>query len=229
MNRIICMLIALLLCCAMALPATAAKNDDFVPSIAYKDGPVTGDVILKIDGEEKDVWDCIIITTLEQADERSTDISQEERDLLQEVFKELTDGDMQLPLSGDYVISDLFDLSFLYEGCMEDDEHGHKDTLLEKDGNSLIVTFDLDIEPGETIYVFVFIDNEWVPVKATNNKNGTLTCEFEDICPVAICREVRFIPQTGDPANDLILWAAVLMGSAAATVILIAATRKYIR
>ena len=229
MNRVICMLIALLLCCAMALPVAAAKSDDFVPSIAYKDGPVTGDVILEADGEEMDVSDCVIITTLEQADEQSTDISQEDRDLLEEVYTELTDGDMELPLTGDYVISDLFDLSFKYEGCTEDDEHGHKDSVLKEDGNILTITFDLDIDPNETIYVFVFIDNEWVPVKAVNNGDGTLTCEFEEICPVAICREVRFIPQTGDPANSLILWVAVLVCSAAAVVGLIPAARKNIR
>lgn len=38
MKKVICLLIVLMLCLSMAAPAFAAE-DDFVPSIGYKDGP----------------------------------------------------------------------------------------------------------------------------------------------------------------------------------------------
>ena len=38
MKNCICLLVALMLCLSMAVPAFAAE-DNFVPSIGYKDGP----------------------------------------------------------------------------------------------------------------------------------------------------------------------------------------------
>ena len=41
---------------------------------------------------------CVIVTTVEQAKKKETDISQEDRDLLQEIYEKLVDGSMTLPV-----------------------------------------------------------------------------------------------------------------------------------
>ena len=231
MKKVLCMLMALVLAVSLAVPAFAA--DTFVPSITYKDGPDVIEAIQKSDEEEKDVDDCVVVTTLKQAEEKKTDISQEDRDLLKEVYDALKNGTMKLPIEGDYVVWELFDLSFEYEDCREDEEHGNKDEQLKKQGNTLTVTFKLGIKPTETISVLAYVDGKWVAVEATNNGDGTLTCVFEDICPVVFCREksaTEQAPQTGDTlGKGMILWVAVLVVSAAAIVVLVINRRKFVR
>ena len=71
MRKLMCLVITLLLCCSLVMPAFAAQSDEFVPSITYKDGPDIIEAIQKSDKEEKDVDDCIVVTTLKQAEENS--------------------------------------------------------------------------------------------------------------------------------------------------------------
>lgn len=183
----------------------------FVPSIPYKDGPDIEDT--EMDGE--DVGDCLEITTVTEAREKTTDISQESRDLLLEVYEELKDGEMELPLDEDYVVRELIDVSWKESTCIEP-EHGHKEWLEEED-TTLTVTFDLGVGPDEEVIVLVCIDGEWVEaVSVINNGDGTVTVVFADICPVAFCVEKRYEPpKTGDEAgNQLYLYAGIL-GAAA--------------
>ena len=233
MKKLMCMLVALILCCSMILPVFATTGEVFVPSISYKEGPKMEEVILEVDGEKEDVDDCVVITTIEQAKEKTTDITQEDRDLLIEVYEKLSDGTMELPLDEDYVIWELFDLSFEYEDCRVIEEHGHKDEKLKAEDTTLTITFDLDIDSAEKIIVLVYIDGEWVEVEAKNNGDGTLTCVFDDICPVVFCREkgvAEQVPQTGDAfGKNLILWVAVMVVSAAAIVVLVVNRRKVAR
>ena len=126
-----------------------------------------------------------------------------------------------------------FDLSFEYEDCRVIEEHGHKDEKLKAEDTTLTITFDLDIDAAEKIIVLVYIDGKWVEVEAKNNGDGTLTCVFDDICPVVFCREkgvAEQVPQTGDAfGKNLILWAAVMVVSAAAIVVLVVNRRKVAR
>ena len=233
MKKMVCLLVVLVLCCSMVLPVFANAGEEFVPSITYKDGPDVDDAILDDGGEKEGVDDCVEVTTIEQAKEKTTDITQEDRDLLIEVYEKLKDGSMTLPVEGDYVIWELFDLSFEHEDCRVIEEHGHKDQKLKEEDTTLTVTFDLGIDPAEKITVLVYVDGEWVVVEATNNGDGTLTCVFEDICPVVFCREKgasEQIPQTGDDfGKNLVLWVAVLVASAAAIVVLLINRRKVAR
>ena len=182
----------------------------FVPSIPYKDGPDIEEG--EMDGE--DVGDCLEITTITEAKEQTTDISQEARDLLLEVYEELENGEMELPLEEDYVVRELIDVSWKESTCIEP-EHGHKEWLEEED-TTLTVTFDLGVGPDEEVIVLVYIDGEWVEaVSVINNGDGTVTVVFEDICPVAFCVEKRYAPpQTGDAAADKLYIFAALLGAA---------------
>ena len=233
MKKLISVLVVLVLCCSLVLPVFATTGEAFVPSISYKDGPDVDDAILDEDGEKEGVDGCVVVTTIEQAKEKTTDITQDDRDLLIEVYEALKDGSMTLPIDGDYVIWELFDLSFEHEDCRVIEEHGHKDEKLKAEDTTLTVTFDLGIDPAEKITVLAYVDGEWVLVEAKNNGDGTLTCVFEDICPVVFCREKGFndqIPQTGDEfGRNLGLWIALMVVSAAAIVVLVISRRKVAR
>ena len=223
MRKILSFMMAVLLCLGMVTPALAAK-DSFVPSIGYKDGPE----IVDAEMNEEDMVDCLVVTSIEEAEEKTTDIYQEDRDLLLEVYEELTDGSMQLPLENDeYVIRELVDVSFTTE-C--DEAHDHKEELAEE-GTTIEITFDLGVDPDEEVIVMAYIDGQWVPVECENNGDGTVTCVFEDICPVVFCVKNTTPPaQTGDEAGrQLILWIVLMAVSFAAIVILVVGRRKFVR
>ncbi len=225
MKKMICLLVLLVMCASLVLPVMASQNQ-FVPSIGYKDGPGIDDADL--DGE--DVDQCVIVTTVEQAKKKETDISQEDRDLLQEIYEKLVDGSMTLPVDGDYVIRDLVDVSFEYEDCREIEEHGNKPEKLKQEGTTLTITFDMGVKSDEKIIVMVYIDGQWVPVEdVTNNGDGTLTVVFEDICPVVFLTEQTKAdptPPTGDAAGKWLILAVGLMVISAAAIIVLLTTKS---
>ena len=219
MRRLIGIL-AVLLC--LAIPAMAAEGS-FVPSIDYKDGPEIEDAEM----DDEDVVPCLVITSIPEAREKTTNIHQEDRDKLLEVYEQLTSGQMVLPLEGEYVIRELVDVSFIIP-C--DEQHTHKEQLA-KDGVTLDITFDLGIAPDETVIVMVYVDDQWVPVEIVNNGDGTVTGPFEDICPVVFCVRSELPPaQTGDIAGqNLVLWMVLMAVSLAAVVVLLMNRRKFMR
>lgn len=224
MKRVFSLVIALALCMSLSISAFAAENT-FVPSITYKDGPdVTS---AELDG--KDASGCLIVTTLKEAKEKSTDITQDERDTLQQVYEELKNGATKLPTDDDYVIRELIDLSFKYEGCRVIEEHGHKDQKLKEEGVTLTVDFNLGVSQNDEVLVFVYIDGKWQPIESVkNNGDGTVTCVFEDICPVAFAiKQSANIapPKTGDMQN-IGLWVGLFTISAAALAILVFSRKK---
>ena len=225
MRRSIILALVLLLCIAMACPVFA---DSFVPSIGYKDGPEIEDAELK----DEDVDACLVVSSLKDAEEKTTDIFQEDRDLLLDVYTQLIAGTMELPLEGDYVIRELVDVSFRKEECVEED-HDHKECLAQED-TTLIVSFDLDVKADEQVEVLVYIDDRWIPVEnVVNNGDGTITCEFKDICPVAFCLKDGNggqPPQTGDAmGQNLYLWFAMMAASLVAILVLLANRRRFLR
>lgn len=227
MKKIICFVCAILLCLGMSVPVFAADTD-FVPSIFYKDGPDIGWGFL--DGD--DVGDCLVVTSIKQANEKTTDITQETRDELLDVYGKLSDGSMSLPLDDDYVIRELVDVSFKYESCVSDPEHGNKPEELKKPGVTLEINFDLGIAAGTEVVVMTYIDGKWEKIQSVvNNGDGTVTCVFEDICPVVFAVKQSTVspnpPKTGDPVGySLYLWIGVLVLSGAALVTLIVVASK---
>lgn len=173
-----------------------------------------------------------MVTTIKQAKDKSTDISQEDRDLLLDVYEQLEEGTMTLPVEEDgYVIRELVDVSFEYEDCRQIEEHGHKDQHLKEEGVTLTVTFDLGVGTFEDVIILVYVDGEWVPVESVkNNGNGTVTAIFEDICPVAfVVKEKGNVqaPTTGDAmGNQLMLVMGMMVLSAAGVVALLTAKAR---
>lgn len=228
MRKLICLLTALLVCVSLACPASAA-GDTFVHSISYKDGPEIEDA--EMNGE--DVEGCLVVSSITDAKNKSTDIYQEDRDLLLEVYDKLDDGSMKLPLENDeYVIRELVDVSFEKSGCVEP-AHGHQEWLAQE-GNTVTIKFDLGVAKATDVVVMVYVNGEWTPVESVeNNGDGTVTCVFEDICPVAFCVEADSVdsaPQTGDAMNqNLILWIVLMAVSLVAIVILVVSRRKQAR
>lgn len=225
MRKFISLMVALLVCLSLACPAFAAGTT-FVPSITYKDEPDIEDVEM----DNENVGGCLVVSSISDAKNKSTDIYQEDRDLLLDVYDQLEDGSMKLPLEKDYVIRELVDVSFKKTTCVEG-EHGHKEWLAQ-DGNTISVTFDLGVARGTEVVVLVYIDGEWKPIESVvNNGDGTVTCVFEDICPVAFCVESDKpdVPaQTGDTmGQNLILWVVLMVASLAAIVVLMARRRKH--
>ena len=181
---------------SLSVPAFAAEAD-FTPSVSSKPAPVvvptTDDagnpavgVIRDKEGNAVDYVevDHLIVTAISEA-ETSTKIPAAAKELLLDVNAKLNNGSMQMPYDkfGDelkekkMVIRDLFDASFVCEDCAP---------ILAVEGNTLDITFDLGVSKGVEIYVMTYVNGEWNPIVATvNNGDGTITCTFEEICPIA--------------------------------------------
>jgi cytochrome c-type biogenesis protein CcmH/NrfF len=224
MKKIIALILALVLILAVAAPAFAAGT--FVPSISYKDGPEIEDA--EMNGEN--VGDCIVITSIQQAKDKSTDIYQEDRDLLLEVYEKLNSGEMKLPIEEDHVIRELLDVSFKVNPCVENDEHIHREELL-KSGVTMVITFDLGVAKDANVIVMSYYEGAWERIASvTNNGDGTVTCVFEHFCPVAFAVEEEKVDgpaQTGDIlGQNLMLWIVLMVVSMAAIVALNGYRRK---
>lgn len=244
MKKMMCVILAVVLCVALAAPAFAAEVN-FVPSISFKDAPAVVSAMLN----GKDVASCLVVTSILAAENKSTDITQDARDLLLDVYAKLSAGTMTLPVDGEHVVRDLVDVNFAKTACV-DAGHGH-DTELAADGTTITVTFDLGITSADDIVVLQYTDGAWTEVESENNGDGTMTCEFEHFCPVAFVSvedtdntdstdategtestdatestgNGSSTPQSGDGMN-LGLWIGILVASAAVLVVGIANRRK---
>ena len=239
MKRIICIVIAAVVCMAMTCPAFAAEGE-FVPSISYKGSPdiVTvkdpdgNDAIGVIKDKEGNAVDyvygpCLVVTPVSEAN-TSTLIPEASKETLLDVYEALSAGMMTLPYEkynadlnpNEMVIRDLFDASWL---CTD-----HPATVA-PDGVTVTATFNLGVGANEAVYCMTYINNVWSPiVSVTNNGDGTVTCVFEDFCPIAFAVRSKTPPsQTGDPVGQtMYIWIAVMVVSAAAVVALLAAGHR---
>lgn len=218
--------IALLaICLSLVCPAFAAEGD-FVPSISYKDGPVVNDAEMN---EEK-TDGCIVITSLKGAEEKTTDISQEKRDLLLNVYGKMVAGEMSIPTPGDYIVRELVDISWEQLDCIELN-HTHEDEL-KQDGVVVKISFNLGVKVEDELLVFAFHNGQWDPVEVLEvDANGNATCLFEHFCPVAFCvKNEKDIDPTGDISVDgLVLWGLLLAVSCAAVVVMSVKRRAFLR
>lgn len=232
MKKLICLLTVLALAMAFACPVFAAEA--FVPSISDKEEPeiVPGEdgVIGEIKGEDGEILDkvdgdCLVITPISEA-ETSTRIPEDARQELLYVYEELLSGDMTLPYEQDgldpetMVIRDLIDASWL---CQE------HPAMLEPEGVTIDLTFDIGVDADTKVYVYVYIDGVWTAVPVINNGDGTVTCTFEELCPIAFCVAAgtgKPPVQTGDEF-DPTLWIVLLAVSAAALVGVVILRKKF--
>lgn len=234
MKKQISLLMVMALLFAVAMPVAA---EEFVPSISYKDHPDVVGVPEIIDGETRETLDseCIEITPVSDA----LDTPVEDRDpsdaLLVEVYEKLTNGDMKLPIPGTdadeekyYVVRDLLDVSMICDDVHTDPDHVGE---LEKPDVFVEIVFDLGVKEDKEVTVLVYLDGEWHPIEGvTNNGDGTITCIFEDLCPVAFCVEDEGkapAPPTRDKlGQDLLLWVILMIVSSGAAITMLACQRK---
>lgn len=212
-------------------------SNDFVPSITCKDGMESSDATINFapgtgtgTATAEGIDGCVVVTSIAQAKDKSTDISQEDRDLLLEVYEKLSDGSMKLPLKGETVIKELVDVSFEYEDCRLIEEHGHKDEILKQEGVTLTVKFPMNLSQEEKLVVVSYVDGQWVEVESTVNADGTVTCVFEDVCPVAfvLCEGAEEASEGSAPwTGDMItMWVIVMAVCAAGIVAVLVFMKK---
>ena len=252
MKKVICMLTVLALAMAFACPVFAA--DVFVPSISEKEEPdiVIGEegVLGEIKGEDgvidKVEGGCLVITPISKVD-TSTEIPEASRTELKYVYQELLSGNMTLPYEKDgldpntMVIRELIDASWLCE------DHP---VMLEPEGVTIDLTFDIGVDANTRVYVYVYVDGQWTSVPVVSNKeeqtpavgragtapvynngDGTVTCRFEKLCPIAFCVAAGTgnpPVQTGDQFNPT-LWIVLLAVSAVALVGVVVLLRKLVK
>ena len=219
MKKIMSIVMALVLLCAMVCTVSAAQ-DDFVPSISYKDAPLVVPVkdgqgnnaygrIIGANGQVIDYFyeDCLLITPVSQV-EQSEKIPEDAAALLLDVYKKLVDATWMCAELGDAV------------------DH---EALVEPEGVVFEITFDLGVAAGTNVVVMTYKENQWAPIVSTkNNGDGTVTCTFEKLCPVVFAVPTSTTPpsHTGDNSN-LVLWG-VLMGVSAVVLValVVVASRK---
>ena len=245
MRKVICMLIVLLLCASMVLPAFAA-DDGFVPSITYKPDP---EIIEIEDGEghehigcvrDKDgnilsyVDDgCLIITPIAYVWDENIHVDEQIEQLLLFIYNSLNDGSMVIPYEkheadldpASMVVRDLFDARWACE------EHPK---MLEPEGVVLELTFDLGVVADAEIFVQTYDEKtvEWSPiVDVVNNGDGTVTCIFEHLCAIEFSMPVKAAatvpaaaPQDTNP--NILPWIILLIVAVGAAVGVVVAKKK---
>ena len=247
MKKLICLISVLALLLSMGMSVLAAE---FVPSITYKDGPGLSNATL--DGE--DVTKCLVITSINQAKNKTTDITQDERDLLLQVYDELKNSDF----IKDHVIRDLVDVNFKFNDCRQKhdvsegmaqggsqsadatettegtEEFENKLEVLNNTDAVLTVKFNLGVSAGTDVIVKSYIDGQWTDIKSVvNNGDGTVTCAFEHLCPVLFAVKQTqgggtTPPKTGEGFNSMPLWIGTmaLSGVALVTLVIVAVKKK---
>lgn len=237
MKKLIACLTALLICVSLAVPA-AAVEADFVPSISVKPAPEIVPVtdpegntaiayILDADGNIIGYVneDCLVVTPVSEASS-SDRIPDDAEALLLDIYNKLSSGEMSLPyeeFGGDLdelnmIIRDLFDATWL---C---DDHP---VTVAPEGVTVQITFDLGVEAGKNVYAMTYLNDDWNPVvSCVNNGDGTVTCTFEELCPIVFSVEGEpSASQTGDLGNAP-LWGLVALAALAAIVVLTVIYRK---
>lgn len=235
MKKIFSVAIVLMFVLSLACPVFAAEGT-FVPSIPDKGAPdfvvdENGNigVVLDADGNVIDYLKegCLLITSVAEA-QASTEIPSAAKELLLNVYEKLDNGDMVLPAekldskleSDEIVIRDLVDLSWMCEDHPE---------MVEPKGVVFKISLRLGVDANTKVYAMTYKNDEWNPiVDVVNNGDGTVSCTFEDLCPVAfIVGEDADVPTTGYEFDaKLMFWTIMLVASAAAIVVISVSRRK---
>lgn len=235
MKRVISIAIAVMMMLSLATAVFAAEGT-FTPSVTDKGAPeFVADANSKI-GEIIDAsgnviaditLECLAATSVAEA-ATSTEISEAAKNTLIAVYNGLNDGSMKLPAeklaadlqSNEVVVRDLFDLSCV---C----EHAE---LLNAEGNSLRVTFEVKGLGEKPIYAMTYKNGEWNPIaNIVNNGDGTVTCTFDHLCPVAFIL-TNSNSNTGDMSyGNMIFWSVAMVVSMAALAAVVIIRRKEVR
>ena len=241
MKKVLSVVIAMLLCLSLVIPAAAAQTvEGFVPSITYKptpefvpvydeDGNEYIGIIRDGDGEIIDYVEagCLIVTPIAYVWDEDMEVQKDIEELLLFLYTSLNDGSMKIPYEkheadldpANMVIRDLFDARW---GC---EEHPK---MLEPEGIVLELTFDLGVVPEAKIFVQSYDEatGVWDPiVSAVNNGDGTVTCVFEHLCGIEFSMPMTLGSATKTTPNVL-PWIIVLAVAAVAAVVVLTKKKK---
>ncbi len=228
MKKILSAVIALVMVCSLACAAFAA-GDLFVPSITAKNAPELIKAQIVEGQKAEDVTGiCLLITAVADVEEE-TRLPEAAKTTLLDVYNKLNDGTMKLPTEKlkkglrheEVVIRDLVDVSLI---CKEDPSHIQRLA----NGAKLVITFAMKgLKETDAIHVMSYKNNEWNPIdKVVNNGDGTVTCTFTHLCPVAFIVD-KDLSETGDMfKSELLLWSFVMAASAVALVVVVSKRRQ---
>ncbi|MBP1569046.1 MAG: hypothetical protein J6J07_07095 [Oscillospiraceae bacterium] len=185
MKKIISIVLAMIMVFAIGATAFAAT---FTPSVEDPHGAINARILE--DGEfiEGIIFGkkCLIVTHISEADDAIPELD-EEMALLKDVYKKLLSGEMKIPYekagfnSANMTLIDLYDATFL---CQE------HPIMLEPEGVVIEITFKVNVPAGKEVCVMTYKNGQWIPAEeVTNNGNGTVTCVFEHLCPIAFAVE----------------------------------------
>jgi len=199
-KRIISLTLVLIICMSMTCIASAAV---FTPSVENKGAPAVVELedkngntaVARLNGGVPEdatfiSGEFLVVTAVVDA-KTSARIPDASKEALLDVYNGLQNGSITMPFeeldvekADNLVIRDLFDVSWTDAGGSD-----FKD-LLDAEDVSLEMTFEMDIVADKKVYVMVYKNNGWKQIKqVTNNGNGTITCVFEHLCPVAVIVE----------------------------------------
>ena len=241
MRRIICLIVAVVLCLSFAAPAFAANG--FVPSITYKPNPEIvpikdengEEAVGVIRNSKGDVVDyvyhsCFQITPIAHVWDPEIEVPEYIEDLLIYVYEGLNKGELEIDYkkfeaelnAADMVIRDLFDIRWFCE------EHA---ALLKEQGNTVDIIFDLGVVSDAEIFVATFDETtkDWTPiVKTVNNGDGTVTCTFEHFCAISFSMAMpgSNVPVDDVQAPNLLPWIILLIVTIIAVVVILVVKNK---
>ena len=168
----------------------------------------------------------LVVTSVAKVDE-SNKIPQEAKEDLEQAYKDLADKNKKLDdvipaevtkaiteevkkelgeekTVNDLIVRDLFDVTLL-------DDEAHE-TLID-DEHHLLLTFNLGIKNDEYVTAIKFnpSTDKWETIRdVVNNGDGTVTCEFDHLCPIAfLVEDTADSAQTGDDSVSLYVWIAI--------------------
>lgn len=243
MKKVIAILTALVLVFCMGTTAFAAE---FTPSVVEKEAPtvvetetdVAGNIVDKDNNVvEKIASDRLIVTPVAKVD-NSTEIPAESKANLKKAYEQLSKADVKLSdliseLDADVkaaigndatvdnlVIRDLFDASFVdADGKLRVIDAEHR----------LVVKFDIGVAKDQAVFAMKYNEEgKWESIYAIhNNGDGTVTCEFDHLCPIAfMVADTSDSSATGDNSVSLYVWLAVAVVAAGAIVVLFVVKNK---
>ena len=219
MRRLICLMLAMLLCASLVVSAFATESV-FTPSVPAKDKPTIVEIKdnqganaigVTSGGVDSFIYeDCLLLTAVSEAKKGGSTLEtydEEAHALLLEVYEALKSGEMQIPYEkfsldpNNMVIRDLFDASWLCEDLQNVSAHpdnkGHEE-IVAPEGVVFTFTLDLGVASDEKVHVFTYKNHEFEEngerswdeiVDVVNNGDGTVTSTFEHLCVIAVCIE----------------------------------------
>ena len=217
MKKVVSLIVAVVLCMMLAVPAFATTVD-FVPSITAKPAPgLNGAPCIEVkDEEDKVVYvapiEDLVITPVSEVQKENgnyqipEEIAQQLRDLYAQmkeptfnVLAEVPELQAYLESLGlgavaaeNMVVTSLFDITVLTEELAE---------YLEVEGNTIELTFEVDIPDDHTAVVLIYLDGKWqVVADVTVNEDGTVTCVFDEAGPVSILMVPNAAAEENEPA-----------------------------